>query len=138
MKNFSLCLITLSFSLVGNTAALEVFDSKVELQANCNLVVETDGITKTIEPAFSQEGQCSIMTHGKTNVPKTLYVNGMYVFFIENSLKSDSACKAQATSFGIDKQNNLYITDYIKSFSRCNLALEAKSFEIFSAKMKAN
>ena len=138
MKRITLGLITFSFSLVSHAAVLEVFESKVELLSNCTLIVEVNGEKQTIEPEFSQEGHCSIMTHGRTNVPKILYVNGMYVFFIENSLKSESSCNAQATSIGIDKQNNLYQTDYIKPFSRCDLALEAKSFEIFSSKMKSN
>lgn len=128
--------LLLSISIASQANTLEVFESQVVLNEDCSITVQHDASKKTIEPNFTELGKCSLMNHGKTNIPKTLYVNGMYVLFIENRLETNDTCKSEATSFGIDKNNVLYHTDYVKSFSRCNLALEAKSFEIFSAKMK--
>lgn len=138
MKTLIFILSTLASSTVYSNNSLEVFDSKLRLTPLCEIEHVHKGELVKVGFRFSEANSCKIVTHSKTSIPNTHYINGFYILFIESNIFTEDNCTSEYTAIGVDRDNNLLTTNIIKKSGRCNQGRDLKSFEYFSHKLQKN
>ncbi|KMQ52249.1 hypothetical protein CHISP_0930 [Chitinispirillum alkaliphilum] len=93
---------------------------------------------KTITHSFDFEnvGICRIVTHANTSVVTTHFINGSYIFFIENNYVYEDGCISEFTAFAVHREKGLLTTPLIKKSGTCLQTQEQKAFEYFSDILK--
>lgn len=136
MKKLLIPLLFLSAcSTVDAMQEITIFNTQIKVNASCDLEFVTDKVIRTYTPAFTNKGSCRMVSHSETNIPHIEYINGMYIFFIENNTSSENSCSSEFTALGITNDNQITSTKRIKSSLSCNQTKELKAFEYFSTKL---
>ncbi|BFM15604.1 hypothetical protein R50073_17870 [Maricurvus nonylphenolicus] len=137
MRKPLILLLLATCSSIAFSQGVKVFDSQATLALSCNLTLVLAGTSELYTPKFSKIGDCRIVTQADTDIPSTHYINGMYVFFIENNITSENRCYSEYTAVGITNANELYTTDRVKRSGSCNASKEQHEFEYFAEKLTA-
>lgn len=115
---------------------LTVFNTTINLNDDCSVSFGSEGNIQSYSYPFSKHGECRIVTHSGTNIVNTIYVNGMYILFIENNLRENNNCSSEYSAFGIAKEKSIHVTQRIKRSGSCNQDKEIVDFEYFSALLR--
>jgi len=132
-------IIPLLLSACANSVANQdvlIFDTSVKVDTNCQMAFKHKDKTQPYKYSFTKNGKCKLVTHAGTNIAHIKFVRGMYIFYVENNIKTDDKCFSEYSAFGISKQNIVHVTDRIKISGSCNQDKEVQSFEYFSTLLK--
>lgn len=89
---------------IASAGSLEVFNMEFALGDDCQVLYEKAGESGTLDPGFKQtDASCRIVTHNDTNVPKLVYVNGMYLFLIESNQETEDDCTSEYRAVGVSR-----------------------------------
>jgi hypothetical protein len=61
-----------------------------------------------------------MVAHSKINRPHLEYINGMFVFFLDNNTVSENGCNSEYTRLGISNNNQIATTKRIKDSVSCH------------------
>ena len=136
MKKLSLLALSLISIACANASDNVIFGAKVTLDDSCEISVSHNEQRLTFKPKFNNISNCRLVTHDETNIVNIKFVNGAYVFFIENNHTNGDKCSSEYTAVGLSKDLVLHTTAMIKNSLSCNQGQEIQSFEYFSAKLK--
>ena len=133
-----LFLTIVSFAAIACASASDniIFGAKIVLEDSCKISVSIQEKKVIFKPKFDLSGKCRLVTHDGTNIVHVKFVNGAYVFFVENNYPDEDGCSSEYTAMGLSKDMTLYTTEIVKSSQSCNQDQEIQSFEYFSAKLK--
>lgn len=129
-------ILLFSCSSLAHKEQLNIFNLTISLNSDCQLQLDASEKHHSYSPKFSSKGECRIVSYSSTDIPHTKYINGAYILFIENNIKTASGCTSEYTAFGISKSNELLVTDLIKRSGSCYQDKELSSFEYYSARLK--
>lgn len=91
---------------VASAGSLEVFNMEFALGDDCQVLYEREGESGTLDPEFRHaDASCRIVTHSDTNVPKLVYVNGMYVFLVASNHETEEGCTSEYRAVGVSREN---------------------------------
>lgn len=138
MKRMFILLLLTGCSSVGDSSPVTIFGAQLLLNNSCELEFSVPHDKGSYLLPFKVIGKCRLVTHQHTNIPKTLYVNGMYLMFIENNLEEDGKCKSEYTAIGVNNDGAIFLTSKVKRSSSCFQAKENIAFEYFSKHMNEN
>lgn len=137
MKRFIvLTAFLFSCSSLAEKNTVNIFDSFLTLNNDCEIEVHNSQKQYRYTPKFNANGECRIISHSSTDIPHIKYINGVYILFIENNVTTSSGCSSEYTAVGISKDNKVLTTDLVKRNGSCYQDKEQISFEYFSAKIK--
>ncbi|WP_344800269.1 hypothetical protein [Litoribacillus peritrichatus] len=137
MKKTLVCLLLSACSYAASNEIIRLFDTNIMMNSVCSLSFTKNETTASYSPVFSEQGDCRIVTHPESNVPHIEFINGMYIFFVENNLKLGNSCKSEYTAMGVTKTNEVRATRVIKKSSSCYQAREIQAYQYFSTKLNA-
>ncbi len=137
MKSFSFVIF---FTVTGCSYAgpLLIFDSKLELNANCTLsVTQPKGKMEKIY-FFEKESSknCRFINHSQTNIPHAERIGNFYVLLIETLAENKERCIAKYTAIAVANNGIVYPSSVTKTSGTCNIGRERKVFEYFAHKMQ--
>lgn len=115
---------------------LIIFNTQIKITDNCQIEFNNENMISTHKPAFSKIGKCRIITHSRTNVEHIIYVNGMYIVLIENNIEENNRCTSEYTAVGVNKSNEVFITERINNSGSCNQGKDPSALASFSVKLK--
>lgn len=133
MKYLALLMLLTACTATHANPEVTVFNTTVNLHDDCSVFFGSEGAIQSYSYPFSRHGDCRIVTHAGTNIAKTLYINGMYILFIENNIKENDNCSSEYSAFGISKDKSIHVTNRIKRSGSCYQGKEQVDFEYFSA-----
>lgn len=133
-KYYVMVAITLLTSC-ASANQIEVFGGTLAIESGCVVTVSANKREQKFTPKFTPSGECRLMTHSNTNVVKTMFISGMYVFFIENNISKDSGCTSEYSAFGVSSELDLFTTVMVKKSLSCFQEQEEHSYEYFSKKL---
>jgi hypothetical protein len=136
VKRIFILLLLTGCSSFSNSSPITIFGARLLLNNSCELEFSGPHDKGSYSLPFKAIGKCRLVTHQHTNIPKTLYVNGMYLMFIENNLEKGGKCKSEHTAIGINNDGAIFVTSKVKRSSSCFQAKENIAFEYFSKLMK--
>jgi len=115
---------------------IQIFDTSIRVNDNCQIEFNYNDTVQTYGFPFSKNGKCEFTTHSGTNIVHTEFINGMYILFIENNIKTQDKCYSEYSAFGISRQNTINVTNRIKKSGSCYQDKEIQSFKYFSKFLK--
>lgn len=136
MKNIFLAIVSFTMFSCANANNNTIFGAKITLQDSCKISVSNQDKQVIFKPKFDLPGECRLVTHDGTNIVHVKFVNGAYVFFVENNYIAESGCSSEYTAMGLSKDMTFYTTEMVKNSRSCNRDQEVGSFEYFSAMLK--
>jgi hypothetical protein len=114
---------------------IKVFDSQLNLK-DCTLEFTSPEKSITHNFSFENKGTCRITTHANTSVAATHFINGAYIFFVENNYEIEDGCNSEYTAIAVHKEKGLLTTPLIKRSGSCLQSQELSAFEYFSHKLQ--
>ncbi len=130
---FPFFLIIFTFNV--NAETLKIFNLEMKLIDDCKIEYQKSDEIKVIDLKFKNMGVCEISTFPNTNVPKLVYVNGMYVFIVESMKYSKNLCRAQYKGIGVSR-NNLPVISILRRTGTCGSDKEIHEYEYLVNRMK--
>lgn len=115
---------------------LTVFGLDLALGGDCVLDISLNDDVSRHSFGFEKPGECRFVTHPNTSVVNTHFVNGAYLFFVENNHKDNEGCFSEYTAFGVNRSGDLRTTNLIQKSGSCFQGREEKDFQIFSSEMQ--
>lgn len=112
------------------------FGTNATLSENCELNVTFDGKSTKHKFGFASFEDCRLVTQSGTDILHTLYVNGAYVFIVENNFNKFQECHSTYTAFGIGRDGEFQTTSHIKRSGSCFRGLDDNEFLHFSHYLK--
>ncbi len=136
MKRIVVLLLLSGCSSISNGNQVSIFGTKLDLKPSCKIEFINDSNKGSYRVPFNNNGECRVVTHKHTDIPKIQYVNGMYVLFIESNTEENNDCRSEYSAVGVNNDGKLFVTDKVKRSSSCHQGKESKSFEYFSSFLK--
>lgn len=118
----------------ADTSGILMFNSELNI-SNCSLTLTTNKTSISHTPIFTEAGECRLVTHDRTNIVNTHFINGKYIVFIENNLIKGDSCTSEYTAVGIGKNDTLFTSELIKRSGSCLQGKELNAFKYYSAKL---
>lgn len=112
------------------------FGTNASLNDSCELQVTFGGKTTTHKFGFKSFEDCRLVTQSGTDVLHTIYINGAYVFIVENNFSKSQECHSTYTAFGIGRDGEFQTTPHVKRSGSCYRGLDDHEFEHFSHHLK--
>lgn len=110
---------------------INVYGNGISLNSEC--AIEYSSIVS--KPLFISVGECRFVTHAGTDIVKTIFVAGGYVFIVENNMNDGAKCRSQYTAMGVGRQGDIKFSKHVKQSLTCNQSFDQHAFEYFAAKL---
>lgn len=117
-------------STAVSSSELRIFAQHLTIGSNCILEVKLpDGSAQKKSLPLGDQGECSVVNLGGTNIPHLEWVSGGYVFLVESRQGSMGACRAVYSAVAVARDGKVKILPKTKRSQTCGSDHDRAAFE---------